>query len=274
LKTLAFFVTAFFCLGSSLAQSVSTVMGARQAAMGNTSAVTVDQWSLYNNIGGLGKITERSVAFSYEAVPSLVGANRMAMVISLPSKWVNVAIGSFRFGDALYSEQLLSAGFANTFGNTSLGLKISLVQYRADGFSTQRGVTLDFGGIIQLTPQLKIGAYITNLTQSSLQSKDGDRLPTQLVLGLGITPSEKAFISTELVKDVDHKPIWRTGIEYVIYKKLSVRTGYQVNPNAAFFGLGFHQNNLKIDYAIRFDQLTGAAHQASAGYVLNSKVKK
>ena len=211
-------------LGSSLAQSVSTLMGARQSAMGNASATTADHWSLYNNIGGLGKIIERSVAFSYEAVPSLIGANRMALVISLPSKWVNVAIGSFRFGDAIYSEQLLSAGFANTFGNTSLGAKINYVQYKADGFSTQRGVTIDFGGITQLTSQLKIGAYITNLTQSSLQNKEGDRLPTQLILGLGINPSEKVFISTELVKDVDHKPIWRTGIEYILYKKISFRT--------------------------------------------------
>jgi hypothetical protein len=94
------------------------------------------------------------------------------------------------------------------------------------------------------------------------------------VVGIGLKPSEKVFISTELEKDIDYKPTWRTGLEYSVYKNLFFRTGYALNPQAGFFGLGFHKNKLKIDYAIRLGQLTGTAHQASATYLIPKKAKK
>jgi hypothetical protein len=259
---------------SSYAQSVSTLIGARQAGVGYASSALADEWGLFNNIGGIGKIKQQSVAFAYEAVPSLIGANRVAAVWNATTKWFNTGLGAFRFGDAIYSEQVLSAGIGNQFGITSLGVKVNYIQYRAEGFGTQSTVSVDFGGITELTKQLSIGAYITNLTQASLPTRDGDRLPTKLTLGLGITPSEKVFITTEIEKDLDYKPTWRTGLEYSVYKSVFVRTGFQLNPSTPFFGLGYKKKNLKIDYAIRFNQLAGTAHQASAIYLITSKSKK
>ncbi len=262
------------CAGPVYTQSVSTLMGARQAGMGYTSSTIADEWSLFNNIGGLGKISQKSISTAYEAVPSLIGANRMAAVFNSPIKWGTIGFGIFRFGDAIYSEQMISAGIGNQFGITSLGLKINYIQYRAEGFGTHSIVSIDFGGITQLTKELSIGAYLTNLTQSSLQTQDGDRLPTQLVIGFGIKPGEKVFISTEIQKDIDHKPTWRAGLEYSIYQNVFFRTGYNYTPQSAFFGLGFKKGKLKIDYAIRFNQLAGTSHQASAIYLIPSKNKK
>ncbi|MFN6090008.1 MAG: hypothetical protein ACK47E_14790 [Cyclobacteriaceae bacterium] len=262
-------------MNSQLAgQSVSTLMGARQAGMGYASSTPKDEWALFSNVGALGKTQQLSTAFAYEAVPALVGANRMAAVLNVPLRWANAGLGMFRFGDAIYSEQIISLGIGNQFGITSLGAKLNYIQYRAEGFGVQNTVSIDFGGITQLTDQISIGAYINNLTQSSLQTRDGDKLPTRLVVGIGLKPSEKVFISTELEKDIDYKPTWRTGLEYSVYKNLFFRTGYALNPQAGFFGLGFHKNKLKIDYAIRLGQLTGTAHQASATYLIPKKAKK
>ncbi len=249
-------------------------MGARQAGMGHASSTSKDEWALFNNIGALGKIQQPSAAFAYEAVPALDGANRMAAVYNLPLHWASIGLGAFRFGDAIYSEQIISLGIGNQFGITSLGIKLNYIQYRAEGFGVQNTMSIDFGGITQLTDQISIGAYINNLTLSSLQTRDGDNLPTRLVVGIGLKPSEKVFVTIELEKDVDYKPTWRTGLEYSVYKNLFFRTGYSVNPQAGFFGLGFHKSKLKIDYAIRFGQLSGAAHQASATYLIAPKNKK
>jgi hypothetical protein len=260
-------------LEETCAQSVSTLIGARQAGMGYASSSTTDEWSLFNNVGGLGKMNQKSVAFAYEAIPTLIGANRMATVFNTNLKWGCLSIGAFRFGDDLYSEQLLSIGFGNQFGITSLGAKVNYIQYRT-GFGTRGTLSIDFGGITQFTKQLSIGAYITNLTQSSLQTKEDERLPTKLIFGIGFKPSEKIFISTEIEKDLDYKPTWRTGLEYSIYKSLFLRTGYNLNPNAAFFGLGYQKGKLKIDYAVRINTLVGTAHQASAIYLISTNAKK
>jgi hypothetical protein len=265
---------SFLIANITLAQSTSTLMGARQLGMANASSVTADEWSLWNNVGGIGKVKERAVAVAYEATPTLVGANRKALVATNPFGFGTLAVGAFRFGDNVYSEQLISIGFGNQVGITALGAKANIVQYRAEGFGTRTALSFDFGGITQITPLISIGAYITNLTQSSFSGSDNYRLPTRLTVGLGLKPTEKIFIATELEKDLDFKPTWRTGIEYTALKNFFIRTGFNFNPQNIYFGLGGKKKNITFDYALRYHQLLGTSHQISAAYFLTSKIKK
>lgn len=189
----------------------------------------------------------------------------MAAVYTTPFKWGTPSLGLFRFGDDLYSEQALSIGFGNQVGISSLGIKVNLIQYRATGFGTSAALSIDFGGITELTEKLSIGAYITNLTQSRMGQND-ERLPTRLIGGLSYQPDKNIFITTELVKELDYRTTWRTGLEYSFHQKFFFRTGFNLKPNAAFFGVGAHKKKLKFDYAIQLNTLVGASHQASISY--------
>jgi hypothetical protein len=253
------------------AQSTSTLMGGRAAGLAYTTATLEDEWQLFNNIGGLGKIKQQSVNFAYEARPALTGANRLAASFLTSTKLGSLGIGVFKFGDDVYNEHLVSLGYGNQIGNTSLGAKVNYIQYRAENFGTHTAFSLDFGGITQITPQITIGAYIINITQSKLPGTDGERLPTKLVAGISFKPTDKVFLATEIEKDIEYQSTWKTGMEYNFYKKVFFRTGFNLNPNAAFFGLGLHKKNLKIDYAIRFGQLVGTSHQLSASYLFSKK---
>ncbi|MBS1681940.1 MAG: hypothetical protein JST48_09525 [Bacteroidetes bacterium] len=257
-----------------LAQSTSTQMGARAAGMGFASSTLTDESAMFNNMGGLAKIAQPSVSFAYETRPSLTGANRMAASIATPTKAGVFGVSIFKFGDDVYSEQLLSTGFSNTLGNTSLGIKANYVQYRAEGFGMSNTVSFDFGGITKITEQISIGAYITNLTQAKLTGLNATRLPTKLVAGVGFQPNEKTFITSEIEKDLEYAASWRSGIEYAVYKKILVRTGFSTNPNTAYVGIGVRKNKIKFDYAFSFNRYMGTAHQASAVYLLSSSGKK
>ncbi len=249
-------------------------MGARQAGLGYSSATLQDEWAIYNNIGGLGSLKESSVLFAYDAKTSIKGANRMAAGFILPVSIGNAAVALFRFGDQLYSEQIISAGYGNQFGNTSLGVKLNYIQYRTDVTGTKSGFSIDFGGVTQITPQLFIGAYLTNLTQSSLNTSDNEPLPTILIAGIGFRPDKNILISTEIEKDLDYKPTWKTGFEYQVYKKISFRTGYSLYPSALFFGTGFQKKNIRFDYAVKLAQIVGTAHQASATFVIAKREQR
>src|SRR5882672_7911571 len=173
------------------AQSSSTLMGARGAGLGYTSAALEDEWALFNNVAGLARVEQVSTAFAYELRPALTGANRTAASIAAPIKIGTLGVGIFRFGDDLYSEHMLSLGVGNQIGNTSLGVKINYIQYRAESFGVTTAVSADFGGITKITSQFSLAAYITNLTQSKLIGSNGERLPTKLTVGLAFRPTEK-----------------------------------------------------------------------------------
>ena len=254
------------------AQSVSTHMGARAAGISYTSSVLKDEWSLFNNVGGLAGVEKVNAAFAVDLHPSLQGANRMAAIFSVPVKLGVAGIGIFRFGDNLYSEQIISTGYSNRFGIASLGLKANYVQYRAEGFGTKSVVTINFGGVADITPQLSVGAYITNLNQPKLSGHD-ERLPTKLVAGIGFKPTEKLLLVTEIDKDLHYEATWKGGIEYVIHKKIFLRTGFNLHPNASFFGVGFKTWKFKVDYALQYSNAMNFAHQTSAVYFIQSQKK-
>jgi hypothetical protein len=233
-----------------------------------------DEWSLLNNVGGLSKVKTITTAIAYEAKPNLLGANRMAAVVVLPTKIGAGGFGLFRFGDNLYSEQIISAGFANEFGNTAIGLKVNYIQYRVAGYGTKTAVSVNVGGITQLTPNLSIGAYIVNLNQPKLSTIDAEKLPTHLVAGINFKASSQVSVLAEVDKDLDYSPTIKGAVEYQVHKKVFIRTGFNLHPQAAFFGMGFITSQLKIDYAIQYSQELNSAYQASIIYKLNKQPKK
>jgi hypothetical protein len=255
------------------AQSVQTTsIGARANAMGNTTSCNNDEWSLFNNIGGLSKINSTTTGFTYENRPALTGANRMAFVIAAPVKVGVAGLGVFRFGDNLYSEQIISAGYSNTFGLASLGIKLNYIQYRAEGFGSKGALSLSAGGIAQLTPQLSIGVHIVNINQQKISvDNKTDHLPTLLIAGVGFKASDKVFIVTEVEKDLNADANLKAGIEYQAHKKIAFRTGFNLKPGAAFFGVGFKPKKFSLDYSFHYDPNLKGSHQATVGYIIKSR---
>jgi hypothetical protein len=255
------------------AQSVNTLMGARTLSLANNSSTLKDEWSLFNNVGGLSSVKNVCGAVAYEIRPSLPGATRMAATFIVPSKFGSAALGVFRFGDELYSEQIISGGFSNQFGIASLGVKVNYVQYRAEGFGIKKAVSINFGGIATLTEKISIGAYITNLNRPKISLQNDERISTSIVAGLNFKASEKVILLTEIAKDLDHDATIKGAIEYTVHKKVFFRTGFNLNPSAGFFGLGFVTKKLKIDYGLQYSFLLNFYHQASVIYSITKKKK-
>lgn len=253
------------------AQGVSTLMGARSAGMGYASVSMHDESSLFNNVGALAGTEQTSSFFAYEVSPALPGAHRAAAGIIVPSRGGVFGLGLFRFGDDLYHEQMIRLAYSNKLGIASLGVSLQYVQYTAESYGRKGAFSVDFGGRAQLTPELSVGAFIVNVSQSGLSPEEP--LPVKLVAGIGFNPDERFMVITEVEKDLVYPATWKTGVEYVIHKKIFVRTGFNLNPNAAFFGLGAKTDRLKADYSIALNTFLGGAHQVSASYTLGHKKK-
>jgi hypothetical protein len=255
-----------------IAQRASLLMGARAMGLGNASACLADEWSVFNNPGGLAAIEKSTLAFSQNSHPSFKPFNRSAAVFAFPVGAGVAGLGCFRFGDDLYNEQLVSAAFSNKFGIASIGLKVSYVQYNAKTFGSKGVFTVSFGGIAYLTKTLSIGAHITNIHQPVIYKADEEeKVPARLATAVLLKASDKVFFITELEKDLDEKMCFKTGVEYNVHEKFFVRTGFDLAPDAAFFGLGFKPRRIAIDYAMQYDFNLGLNHQATAAFKFSRK---
>ena len=253
------------------AQSTSTLIGARAAGVAYSSSALTDEWSIFNNVAGLAKVTAITAAFTYNAQPSFKHFNKAAATFVCPLKIGVAGLGLFRFGDDLYNEQILTAGYSNSFGLASLGVKVNLIQYNIKGFGSKSAVTASFGGIAKLTERLFLGAHIVNINQPKLSSLDEERVPTILIAGILTKVSDNVTVTAELEKDLDNKAAIKAGVEYRILKKFYARTGIRIQPNAGFFGFGFKPTRYSIDYAFQYNQVGGSRHQATVSYRLNTK---
>ena len=238
-------------------------MGARAQAIGHASACISDVWSITSNVAGLSEIKTAVAAASYNAVPSFKSFNRMAAVFAFPVHEGGAAINAFRFGDDLYNEQMLSVGYASSFGLASLGAKINYLQYQAEGLDTYRTCTVSFGGIATITPEFLFGAYISNINQPVINELTGERLATILAAGALFKFSEKLRLALEAEKHIHHDPVIKSGIEYQAFKKIAFRTGFNFNPQSGFFGLGFTTGKMELSYALQLNHALGLNHQAT-----------
>lgn len=254
-------------------QSVSTLMGARSASLGNSSATLSDPWSLFNNAAGLASSNSITTAFAYSLNPSLPGADRTAAIISIPFHPGAMGIGLFHFGDELYNEQIISGGYAHQLGLAALGFKANYVQYRAEGFGTQSAFSLHLGGIATITPKFLVGAYIENINQPSISEDDNEKLLPKMVTGIQFKPEENLLLLLEIEKDLHYHPTIKGGVEFELYKKINVRTGVNLNPNSIHGGVGYQSTRLSIDYAIQYNSSIWITNQVSASYQLTRPSK-
>lgn len=242
--------------------------------MAYASSCLSDEWSVFNNIAGLASVQSVISSFSCDVQPAFKPFNKAAAVFAVPLQPGVGGIGIYRFGDDLYNEQIITAGFSNQFGLAALGVKMNYIQYRAEGFGRTDAFTISFGGIAELTPHLFIGAHIININQPKLSSASEERIPTILIAGLLFKPSDHTLIATELEKDLEYKMTWKTGIEHKAHKKVFFRTGFSVYPTAGFLGVGLKSKKFLIDCTYQYIPELGARFQGSVGYKFNDPKKK
>ncbi len=247
-------------------QQTSLNVGARAMALGYAGACLGEPWSLFNNVAGLSKVGHPATAFTYEAYPFFPAFNRMAVACVVPTTIGTAALGVFRFGDDLYSEQLASIAFANKMGIAALGARISYVQHRAETFGASTAWTVSAGGIADLTPHFSVGAHVVNINQPKITRDGRARTPTWLVLGVSFHPTEKMYLVAEIEKSLDTRATWKSGLEYQFHRKFKARTGINIHPRIVFGGLGFVTRKFHLDYAMAYGVLSGLSHQATVMY--------
>ncbi|TGE23272.1 hypothetical protein [Hymenobacter metallicola] len=254
------------------------VRGARAAALGNASVTLADVWSVGNNVAGLGQVTSPAVGFYAENRYLSRALNTAVLAAALPlgaptdGKATKGVVGfeAQRFGDKLYSEQRVGAGYGYRGSLISVGARFDVLQVSIEGLGSKRAVAVSLGGQAEVVPKrLFFGAYLYNLNQARLAEYANERVPTVLKAGLSFRPTEKVMLNAETEKDVDQSADFKAGIEYQVLDALVVRGGLSTLSRQTTGGVGLKAGQFRIDYAAAWHTALGLSQHLAIGLQLN-----
>ncbi|PWJ60255.1 hypothetical protein CLV98_101436 [Dyadobacter jejuensis] len=253
------------------AQGEPFVMGARAWGLGNATVTLSDPYAIGSNVAGIATITDPLIFSSVDTYYSIPGIHTLTFGGVLPIGTDRA--GGFticRFGDQLYNEVHLGIGVGHKLDWASLGVKVNYLQvaYNLPSWvSSQQAVSVELGGIIELSNQLCLGAHIYNLLQGSFSGAVGSRLPTVLKLGGRYRPIEELSLVSEINKNSTHPLVFKVGLDYRVFKVLSLRTGLSSGPMTQHFGAGFRLEAFRFDYAVHSHPHLGWSQHLSLGYL-------
>ena len=246
--------------------------GAQSLGIGNASVTLSDPWSIFNNIGALGKGSTEILAIAgYDHRLGLNELTTLAAGITLPTENAGtIGLGFSNYGGNLFNQQQVGLGIAKQLGLASLGLKINYFQTYIEGFGRSARPVLELGGTAELNPGLFFGAHIYNITRSAISKASFDYLPTVLKAGISYRPSDKLMVNIESEKELLSPARFKAGIAYSFEDEFWVRTGINSQPNNLYFGIGFKPRRFQVDYAMSRNYLLGFTHHFSLNYNLSA----
>ncbi len=132
-------------------------------------------------------------------------------------------------------------------------------------------IAIDFGMIIKLKNNIKVGAGIFNLGTKLKFDQKSEPLPIQIKTGFTTNLFDKEFITLngDIIYTKNEKLDYCLGTEINPLSLISFRCGYNsVNEtdNGLVFGLGFKLDKLNIDYAYEPFGDFGNSHKFSIDY--------
>ncbi len=255
-----FLYLLFACYSESYTQQLPDYAGSRAAALGNATVALADIYALHYNTAALAQAdTLFSVSFGATKNFNIEGFSTQVFQIVLPVKNVMTGFALKRSGDALYNETKVIGGFAHQVRNVALGGSIQFFQVGIKDYGTKSNVLFDFGGLITFSRQLKVGAYMYNLTQAELKGDAGvaEPLPVVMKAGLAYQPILKVLVLYELNKQVQYSVCHKLGLEYMLSGWCKVRGGLNTNPYRYHAGFGVRKSFFDLDLSFQWNKILG-----------------
>jgi hypothetical protein len=264
---LGILVIPVFCQSDPMTQS----QGARSQGMGNLKLNLPDSWSIFNNVGVMDRVDQSQISAGYDNRYGLKDLNTLSISGAFKYEFGTIGAGISRFGGDLFNQHLLGLGFSNTLGITSLGAKIEWFQTQIEGFGTGNSLMFSFGGLAELGPKTRFGANFSNINRARIGKNTSQKQPTLIQMGITYLPAKQISIHSELEKEVDTKPIFKVGLEYMPASWALFRTGISSHPARASFGLGFRKEKFGFDYAYGQNSALGRTQHLSLILQLGDK---
>jgi hypothetical protein len=174
---------------------------------------------------------------------------------------LNESLGTFDNGETAF---LFSAskhiGTRFSLGGNVKVVRQSLEEFNAGGFG------VDLGGLVNVTPRLRLGFALLNIGGPSLKLRETDETyPVEMRGGLALRLlGGRGLIAAEIDRRGESPVRLHTGAEYWIQRSLGLRVGY--DDSYAAGGMSYRLTpQVQFDYGVS-DNALGLAHRVGVSY--------
>jgi hypothetical protein len=270
---LKFFCTLciFICVQTTLYADGGLYLfpkGARATGMGRNGLLNFDVWSAYNNQAALSSIKNINAGLHYENRFAMNQLGTSVGVFVLPALTGTFGFDIAHVGVEDYGETRIGAGYGKKLAKRlSLGVQFNyhLLSF-ASGYPDFYAITGEVGLIAEPLDNLYLGAHVFNPTFSRLNSKYEDPVPVIFEIGAGYKIAGKLMLNAEIEKERYDDISPRFGIDYSLFKSMSLRSGVSLNPVEVCFGVGWFAKKLSLDFAFSHHEILGYSPQISLSY--------
>jgi hypothetical protein len=243
--------------------------GAKATGMGKNGLLNADIWATYNNQAALASVKNIGAGLYYENKFAMNQSGISAGVFVLPALSGTFGFDIAHMGVENYGETRMGAGYGKKLAKRlSLGVKFNyhLLSFAA-GYPNFHTFTGEVGLIAEPLDNLFIGAHVFNPTLSKLNSRYEDPVPVIFKTGVGYRITGKLMLTAEIEKEQHNDMSPRFGIDYSLFKSMSLRTGVSLNPMEICFGAGWTaKKRLCLDFAFYHHEILGYSPQISLSY--------
>ncbi len=242
--------------------------GSRQSAMGFAfSSIADDPWSIYYNPAGISNLKDLSAGIFFSPAP--FGIKELAngsVVITNNFSFGGIGFSFFTYGFELFRENKISLAYAKKlFSDFQFGLKFTYYSLSISKYGNDFTFGLDFGVLTKLSSNLQFGFTVTNINRPTY-GVNKEKLPQTFAGGFSYKPTDNLLMAIEIEKDVRFPFNLKGGIEYLIIKYLSLRTGFNTEPNNFTVGIGINYSNLQFNYSLISHNYLGLTHSFGIDY--------
>lgn len=260
------FSLGLLCLKPELAFTQTSAGGARDAALGGSSAAAADLWAEANP-AGWARLDAFAAAIHVAQLYNLdelrLGAVQAGFLLG---KTVIVS-GVRTLGYADYRETILSAGAARgirwgTHRPLYAGIRLRLHRTDIRSYGSASAYAASAGLVVPIAQHADLGLAAENLFvfPGSLKNE----LPRRLHAGLSISAGAVS-LQAGAVKDVRMPLAARFGVEVQPVDVLALRAGYSLEPPRFAGGIGLRLTPLTVDVAAERHLVLGWTPSCSVG---------
>lgn len=249
-------------------------IGARSLGMGATYvalANTAD--AVFLNPGGLDQLQGTEISLFYQKPFGLPDLNYGTVSVSFPIWRQRLGVGFLVLGNRLYKEQIFTLVYSGNFQHKLYyGIGLRYQSLRIEGYGSSGTLGLDFGMVVPLTRQIRLGFLANNLNRPKI-GRSSETLPQGFRTGISLEPKPSLILNLEVSKDVRFPLEVRFGSEFKPFENLALRAGTATNPNRFSAGFGVRAHPFTVDYAFFSHNDLGLTHQVSLSVHLGDKPK-